>query len=83
MTQYCRQNRRYYDHPRNRTPEVGQELEEGVGLLLRNFVRAVLSQALLCFGLAEAVRGVLQTLLEFCQRQVPQLSSRWLLALGG
>ena len=43
------------DHPRDGAPEVGQELQERVVLLLLDLVRPVLRQPLLRFGLGEAV----------------------------
>jgi hypothetical protein len=42
-----RQNDRSFNHPRNRTPEIREELEIFVGLLFRDLVRAILRLALL------------------------------------
>ncbi len=50
-----RQHDGRFDHPRDGTPEVGEELQEGVVPLLLDLVRPVLSQPLLRLGPGEAV----------------------------
>ena len=50
-----RQNDGGFDHPWNRTPEIREELEILVGLLLRNLVRPVLCLTLLRLGLRESI----------------------------
>ena len=44
-----------FDHPGDGTPEVGQQLQQRIGLLLGDLVGPVLAQPLLRLGLAEAV----------------------------
>ena len=56
MPDHRRQDHRHFDHPRDRAPEIGEELQERIGLLLFDLVRPVLGQPLLRLGLAEAVR---------------------------
>ena len=51
-----RQDHRRFDHPGDRTPEVGEEFQDRVGLLLRDLVRPILSEPLLRLGLGQAVR---------------------------
>jgi hypothetical protein len=58
----------HFDHPRNGTPEIGEELQELVGFLFRDRIRAVLGQPLLSFGLAEAVGRRPQLFLEIRHR---------------
>ena len=50
------QDHRHFDHPRDRTPEIGEEFQQRIGLLLLDLVRPVLGQPLRRLGLAEAVR---------------------------
>jgi hypothetical protein len=56
------------DHPRDGTPEVGQQFEERVGLLLDNLVRAVLGESLGRLGLGQTVGGAVQSLLHLAER---------------
>ena len=51
-----RQDHRRFDHPGDRTPEVGEEFQDLVGFLLRDLVRSILGQPLLRLGLGQAVR---------------------------
>ena len=51
----CRKDHGRFDHPRDGTPKIAEEFQELIGLLLRNFVRTILSQPLLRLGLTEAV----------------------------
>ena len=50
VPQHPGQDHRDFDHPRDRSPEVGEELEEGIGLLLFDLVRPVLGEALFRLG---------------------------------
>ena len=50
---HARQDHRGLDHPRDRTPEVGEELQERIGLLLLDLVGPVLREPLLRLGLGE------------------------------
>jgi hypothetical protein len=50
------EDNRGLDHPRDRPPEIGQELQKRVDLLLFDLVRPVLGQPLLRFGPGEPVR---------------------------
>ncbi len=43
---HARQNHRRFNHPRDGTPEIGQEFEERIVFLFRNLVRAILGQPL-------------------------------------
>ena len=56
MPDYRRQDHRRFDHPRDRAPEIGEELQKRIGLLLLDLVGPVLDQPLLRLGLGEAVR---------------------------
>ena len=49
---HARQNHRHFDHPRDGTPEVGEEFQQRIGLLLLDLVGAVLRQPLGRFSLA-------------------------------
>ena len=42
---------RRFDHPRDGAPEIGEELQERIGFLFRDLVRAILRQPLLRLGL--------------------------------
>ena len=65
----ARQDHRDLDHPRDRPPQVGEELQERVGLRLGDLVGPVAGQPLLGLGLGETVRRRLQALLDFLQRK--------------
>ena len=58
------QDHRDLDHPRDRAPEVAEELQKRVRSVLGDLVRAVLGQALLRLGLAQPVRLSAQLLLD-------------------
>ena len=62
VLQHAGQDHRDFDHPRDWAPEVGEELEELIGLLLFDLIRPVLGEALLCLGAGETVGGVPETL---------------------
>ncbi len=51
-----RQDHRRFDHPRDRTPEVGEEFQDRVGLLLLDLIRPILGEPLLRLGLGQASR---------------------------
>ena len=63
-----RQDHRRFDHPGDRTPEIGEELQDLVGLLLRDLVRPKLSQPLFRLGLGQAIRRRAELFLDLCQR---------------
>ncbi len=50
------EDHRHLDHPRDRTPEVGEELQERIGLALLELVGSVLEESLLGNVLGEAIR---------------------------
>ena len=62
---HARQNHRRFDHPRDGTPEIAEELEEYVGFLFRDLVRPVLHQPFLRLGLTQAFRRRSQLFLHF------------------
>ena len=47
VTDNARENYSRFDHPRNRPPEIRQEFEKEIFLLHRQFIGAVLREALL------------------------------------
>ncbi len=63
-----RQDHRRFDHPGYRTPEIGEELHDLVGLRLRDLVRPILDQALLRLGFAEALGRRRELFLDLRQR---------------
>jgi hypothetical protein len=65
MPRRRRQDHRRFDHPGDRTPEIGEEFQDLVGLLLRDLVRPILGQPLLRLGLSEAIRRRPQFFLDF------------------
>ena len=69
MPRRRRQDHRRFDHPGDRTPEIGEELQDLVGLLLRDLVRAILGQALLRLGFGEAIGRRAQLFVDLRQRQ--------------
>jgi hypothetical protein len=76
MAYHCRENRSDLDHPGDRSPKVGEKFQNWIGFLLRQFVVAVLLQAVLCFDLRETIWRSAQIGLQFCQfcrRQSPTL----------
>ena len=64
MPRRRRQDHRRFDHPGDRTPEIGQELQDLVGLLLCDLVRPILGQPLLRLDLGQAVRRRTQFFLD-------------------
>ena len=64
VLEHSGQDHRRLDHPGDGPPEVGEELQQRVDLLLRDLVRAVLGQALLRLDLGEAIRGRPEPLLD-------------------
>ena len=50
-----RQDHRRFDHPGDRTPEVGEKFQDLVGLLLRDLIRPVFNQPLLRLGIGQAI----------------------------
>ena len=73
MADDCRENDRDFDHPWDRTPEVAQKLEQPVGFLLRDLVRAILRQPLLRLRIGEPLRRRPQLFLHLRQRQLLQV----------
>ena len=51
-----RKNGRNFDHPRDRSPEIAEELQKRAYRLLGDFIGPVLGQAVLGLGLAQALR---------------------------
>jgi hypothetical protein len=76
MPGYRRKDHGRFDHPRDRTPKIGEEFQEQVGLLFFNLVRPVLGQPFLCLGLTEAVRRRPQFFLHFRHGQGFQIVLR-------
>ena len=76
MPRRRRQDHRRFDHPGDRTPKIGQEFEDLVGLLLSDFVRPVLRQPFLRLGFGQAVGRRTQLFLDFRQRQGLQIVLR-------
>ena len=76
MPRRRRQDHRRFDHPGDRTPEIGQELEDLVGLLLRDLVRPILRQPFLRLGFGQAVGRRTQLFLDLRQRQGLQIVLR-------
>jgi hypothetical protein len=66
---HARQNHRHFDHPRDGTPEIGEEFQERIGLLLLDLVGAILGQPFLRLGLRETVRRRPQFFLHLRQGQ--------------
>ncbi len=64
-----RQDHRRFDHPGDRSPEIGEEFQDLVGLLLGDLVRTILSEPLLRLRLGQAVRRRGQFFLDLRQRQ--------------
>ena len=52
----ARQNHGRFDHPGNRAPKIGKELQERIGFLFFDLVRPILGQTFLRLGLGEAIR---------------------------
>ena len=74
VTDHARQNHRHLDHPRDRTPKIGEELQERISLLFFNLVRSILSQPALRLGLSETVQRSLELRLQFRHRKGFQVS---------
>ena len=68
-----RQDHRRFDHPGDRTPEVGEEFQDLIGLLLLDFVGPILSEPLLRLGLGQAIRRRSQFFLDLRERQGLQI----------
>ena len=73
---HARQNHRHFDHPRDGTPEIGEEFQQRIGLLFFNLVGPILGQPFLRLGLTEAVRRRPQFFLHFRQGQGFQIVLR-------
>ena len=73
------QDHRRLDHPGDRPPEVREELQQQVDLLVGQLVVAVLRPLLLDLGVAEAVRGRRRQIAEFRSGVVGRLrvAPRW------
>jgi hypothetical protein len=71
-----RQDHRRFDHPGDRTPEIGEELQKLIGLLLRDFVGPILSEPLLRLSLGQALGRRTQFLLDLRERQGLQIVLR-------
>ena len=76
VPQHARQDHRGLDHPRDRTPEIGQQFQERIFLLLLDLIRPVPGQPLLRLGLAQAIRRRPQPLLHLRQGKRLQLILR-------
>src|ERR1035441_9697045 len=50
-----RQNHCSFNHPRNRTPIIGEEFQEWIDFFFFNLVRPILSQSFLRFRLTESL----------------------------
>jgi hypothetical protein len=59
------EDHRHFDHPRDRTPEIGEDFQVWILLPCFDLVRPVLSQPFLCFGLTQALWRRPQPLLHF------------------
>ena len=68
-----RQDHRRFDHPGDWTPEIGQELQDLVGLLLRDLIRPILSEPLLRLSLSQAIWRRTQFFLDLRERQGLQI----------
>ena len=68
-----RQDHRRFDHPGDRTPEIGEELQKLIGLLLRDLVGPILSESLLRLSLGQAIRRRIQFFLDLGKRQGLQI----------
>ena len=55
MMRHGGQNGCNFDHPGDGTPEIAQELEEGVGLFFHQGIGAVLGKTLFALGRAQAL----------------------------
>ena len=71
-----RQDHRRFDHPRDWTPEIGEELQKLAGLLLLDFVWPILSEPLLRLRLGQAIRRRPQFFLDLRERQGLQIVLR-------
>ena len=65
VSDYARQNHRYFDHPGDGPPKIREEFQERIGFLFFNLIRPILRQPVLRLGLSEAVRRRPQLFLHF------------------
>ena len=76
VPQHPRQDHRSLDHPRDRPPEVGQQLQERIFLLLRDLIRPVPGQPLGRPSPRQAIRRRPQPLLHLRHRKGLQVILR-------
>jgi len=76
MTEHPRQDHCDFDHPRDRTPEVGEEFEQRIALLLFDLIGSIPDKSLLGVGCSESIRGVPKPLLHLGERNGLQIIAR-------
>ena len=74
---HSRKDHRHLDHPRDRTPKIGEKFQEQIGFLFFDLVRPILGQPFLRLGLTEAVRRRPQFFLHFRQGNGLQIVLRF------